>query len=138
MEEVKVKAKYIPIAPQKVRLITDLLKYKKATDALSYLKFETKYASVPVIKLVKSAIAAAESKNLSAEKLIIKEIRVDAGPIRKKQRIRAKGRADLQKKRTSHILITLIEEETKKEKPKKIKLEKDRLSKNKTVKKKGK
>jgi len=123
MEKIKVFAKYVDISPRKIRPLSDLLVGKDAEKTLTYLKFETKYAALPIAKLLKSAISAAENKNLDAEKLIISEIRIDNGPVRKKQRVRSRGRADLQKKRTSHILLVL-EEKASESKVKKVGKEK--------------
>jgi large subunit ribosomal protein L22 len=131
--EIKVSAKYLAVSPQKSRLVAPLLAGKNLEEALAYLGYETKYIARPMAKLIKSAQASAEEKGLDKDKLVIKQVTVDAGPIGKKQRIRARGRADLQKRRTSHITVILSEEETKKvEKVKKIqKVEPVKLSKNK-------
>jgi len=105
--EIKAKAKYIPISPEKVRSVSNHLRGKKVEQVLAYLEFEPRAAKLSLMKLVNSAVSSAETKKLDKDRLIVKEIRVDAGPIYKKQRIRARGRADLQKRRTSHITIVL-------------------------------
>lgn len=69
---------------------------------------------------------------MDGDHLIIKEIKVDTGPIHKKQKIKSRGRADLQKRRTSHISIVLIEEKTKKAGLKKSRIIKSVKPKNKT------
>ena len=112
--EVKAKAKYIAISPEKVRSVVSHIHGKKVEDALAYLKFEPRAAKIPLSKLINSVISDAENKKLDKDRLIIKEIRVDQGPIYKKQKIRARGRADLQKRKTSHILVVLGEEKDKK------------------------
>src|SRR4030042_2550814 len=107
--EIKAKAKYIPISPEKVRSVANLICGKKVEDALAYLKFEPRSAKTPLMKVINSIVSNAENKKLDKDRLIIKEIRVDGGPIHKKQKIRARGRADLQKRRTSHITIVLAD-----------------------------
>ena len=62
--ESKAKLKYAKIGPRKVRRVTDLIKGKKAGEALSLLKFMPQHASRVVEKLLKSAIANAEQKNI--------------------------------------------------------------------------
>ncbi len=114
--EIKTKAKYIAISPQKVRSVATHIYGKKAEQALAYLKFEPKAAKVSLAKLINSAISSAEIKKLDKDQLIVKEIRVDAGPVYKKQRIRSRGRADLQKRRTSHITLVLGKEKRNKKK----------------------
>ena len=116
--EVKAKAKYIAVSPEKVRSVASHIYGKKAEDALAYLKFEPRAAKVPLAKLINSTVSSAENKKLDKDRLIVKEIRVDAGPIYKKQKIRARGRADLRKRRTSHILVVLGEEKIERSKNK--------------------
>ena len=114
--EVKASAKYIAISPKKSRPIAKLLKNKKIDQAMAFLQFEIKYAALPISKLIKAAVASAEEKGLDKDRLFIKSLTVDGGPVGKKQRIRARGRADLQKRRTSHITVILEEEKVKKDK----------------------
>jgi large subunit ribosomal protein L22 len=114
--EIKASAKYVAVSPKKARQVTDLISGKSVEEVLAFLKFETKYIAIPVSKLIKSAIAIAEEKGLDKDKLLIKGITVDNGPIGKKQRIRARGRADLQKRRTSHITVILEEKKIVKDK----------------------
>lgn len=116
--EVKAKAKYIAISPEKVRSVASLVRGKKVEDALAYLKFEPRAAKIPLAKLINSVISDAENKKLDKDRLIIKEIRIDEGPIYKKQKVRARGRADLQKRRTSHISVVLREKEIERKKSK--------------------
>ncbi len=109
METVAV-AKYIRISPVKVRLVADLIRGKKAEDALNILAFTPK-ASAPVLaKVLNSAIAnAGQKKGVDVDTLIVKKIFVDVGPTLKRFRARAMGRGTRILKRSSHIKI-IVEE----------------------------
>lgn len=106
-------------SPRKVRLVANLIKGKKVSEALSTLKFVTKRATSPLSTLVASAVANAKNNfNINADSLFVKEMRVDGGAVLKRRMPRARGMAYQIKKRTSHILLTLAEmpKETKKNK----------------------
>jgi large subunit ribosomal protein L22 len=110
MEEAKATLKYVRISPRKVRLVTDLVRGKKVSDALNTLAFTRKKSSKVVSDLVKSAAANAEStKNMDPDNLYISRIFVDGGPMLKRFMPRAMGRATRILKRTSHITVVLKE-----------------------------
>lgn len=91
---------------QKVRLIIDLIRGKKASKALNILKFINKKAAILVKKVLESAIANAEHNNGSdIDRLKITQIFVNEGSTMKRMMPRAKGRADRILKRTSHITV---------------------------------
>lgn len=109
--ETRAVARYIRVSPRKVRLVVNLIRDKKVADALSVLKFLPKYASKPVERLLRSAIANAEQKEVKdVEDMIIKKVFVDQGPTLKRFMPRAMGRANIIRKRSSHITIYLSEE----------------------------
>ncbi len=108
--EVKAKAKHIRMSPRKVRLVVDLVRGKRTKEALDQLNFLPKKASVPVVKLVESAISnAVNNYDLKKDNLYIKEIRVDEGRTLRRWIPRAHGRATPIRKRTSHIDLVLGE-----------------------------
>ena len=108
MKQVKVQLNYLRIAPRKVRLVANLLKGMEATHALMQLKFLQKRSSMPIAKLLQSAIAGARNNfELKIEDLYIKEIIVNPGPVLKRFRPRAMGRAAKIRKRTSHVSLLL-------------------------------
>ncbi len=108
--EAKAVAKTIRIAPRKVRLVIDLIRGKNVGEAFAILKHTDKRATTPVEKTLKSAIANAEhNNNMDSHNLYIKEAFVNVGPTLKRMRPRAKGRAGLINKRTSHITIVVAE-----------------------------
>jgi len=106
--EAKATLRYIRIAPRKARLVVDVIRGKKAGEALTSLRFMPQHASRVVEKLLKSAIANAEQKNLGdADSLKITKAYVDQGPTMKRVMARAMGRANIIKKKTSHITLVL-------------------------------
>ena len=108
-------------SPRKVRLVTDLIKGKKVSDALTQLAFVPKRASLPVEKLVRSAIANAITNGKDEANLMIKNIEVNEGVVLKRIMPRARGSASRINKRTSHVVVTLSEVEEKPKKAKAIK-----------------
>lgn len=108
--QVRAVAKYIRIAPRKVRLVVDLIRGKRVGEALAILKFTPRGASPVVEKVLRSAVANAENNhNLDVDSLIVKEVFVDQGPTLKRFHPRAQGRAYSIFKRTSHITVVVAE-----------------------------
>jgi large subunit ribosomal protein L22 len=108
--EAKAVLRYARISPRKVRRITNLIKGKTAGDALIDLGFLPHRGSKIVAKLLKSAMANAEQKKVAdPESMKITKIFVDQGPTMKRIMPRAMGRANLIRKRTSHITVVLEE-----------------------------
>ncbi len=109
--EAKAILKYARVSPRKVRRITDLIKGKKAGDALVDLRFLPHSSAKLVAKLLKTAMANAEQKKVAdPESMRVVKAVVDQGPTMKRVMPRAMGRADVIKKRTSHIELMLKEE----------------------------
>ena len=100
------------MAPRKTRLITNLIKKMPVLQAEAQLQFQKKVAALPILKLLKSGVASAvHNFNLSPENLYILNIFVDEGPMLKRFRPRAFGRAGAIHKKTSHITL-ILEEKT--------------------------
>ncbi|MCH7605058.1 50S ribosomal protein L22 [Patescibacteria group bacterium] len=117
------KLRYIRIAPRKVRLVADQVRGKKVKEAQRVLGFTMNRASLPVLKTLLSAMAAARN-NFEGEEanLYISNITIDEGPKFKRYRARARGAAYPIQKKTSHITIVIDEiEEVKREKKKSMK-----------------
>ncbi|MFA5651806.1 MAG: 50S ribosomal protein L22 [Candidatus Paceibacterota bacterium] len=95
-------------SPRKVRLVANLVKGKKVEDAKNTLNFLIRRAAKPLADLIDSAVAnASHNFNISADKLFVKEFRVDEGVVLKRRMPRARGMAYPINKRTSHIFIQL-------------------------------
>ncbi|PPI86493.1 50S ribosomal protein L22 [Candidatus Pantoea edessiphila] len=93
---------------QKVRLVVDLIRGKKVSEALNILVYSNKKAATLVKKVLESAIANAEHNDGSdIDELKVKTIFVDEGPTMKRMMLRAKGRSDRITKRTSHITVVV-------------------------------
>ena len=96
-------------APRKVRLVAGLVRGKSVESAIVELNHRAKRAAPIFVKLIQSAVANAKSQGMDVKTLIISELRVDKGPVLKRSRPRAQGRAFPIHKHTSHIMITLGE-----------------------------
>jgi len=102
------KAKYIHYSPYKLRPLVDVIRGKDARYALDWLATYSSRRVSPVYKVLKSAVSNAKSlQNLPAEELMIKDFRVDQGPIFKYFKPGAMGRATILRKRFSHLSIIL-------------------------------
>ena len=103
-------AKYIRIAPRKVRIVADLIKGKSLDDAYAILTYTPKAASPVLAKVLKSAEANAVNNNgLNRENLYVETAVANPGPVLKRYIPRARGSASSIKKRTSHVTIVLKE-----------------------------
>jgi len=109
--ESKAILKYARITPRKARRVIDLVRYKNAGDALIFLKFMPYRGARFVEKILKSAMAnAGQKKAVNPEEMKIVQAFVDQGPVMKRVEPRAMGRANIIRKRTSHITLVLSEE----------------------------
>lgn len=109
MTRVTAQLNSLRIAPRKVRLVADLIKGMETGAAQHQLRYYVKRGSRPVLKLLQSAVANARNnaKIAAGELLYIGDIRVDEGRVYKRSMPRARGRAGIIKKRTSHIKLVL-------------------------------
>ena len=105
---VKAIAKYIRMAPNKVRRVLNQIRGKSYKEALMILEFMPYSACKPVLQVLQSAGANAENNNgLNKAELKISEACADAGPILKRFRPRAQGRGYKIQKQTCHIRVSL-------------------------------
>ncbi len=110
--EAKAVAKYIRVAPNKARQVVNMIRGKQVDEAKAILKFTPKRVAVAVEKVLNSAIANAEHNfDMDRENLFVTGIYVDQGPTMKRFKPRAMGRADMIRKRTSHITVVVSEKE---------------------------
>lgn len=102
-------------APRKVRAVTDLVKGKTVAAALVELDFVSKKAALPIKKLIQSAFANARQKGESASEseLVIKTITSNKGTSFVRYMPRARGRASLITKESSHVYVELAPKEVK-------------------------
>ena len=102
------RARFVRMAPMKVRRVVDLIRGLPAVEARNMLRFTPQAASEPVAKVLASAMANAEHNHqLDPETLWVAEAYVDEGPTLKRFRPRAQGRAYRIRKRSSHITVVV-------------------------------
>lgn len=94
-------------SPRKVRLVTDMVKGKKVSEAVNALAFLPKRASLPIKKLIESAAATAKGRGEDMDSLRIADIRVDSAGMITRFMPRAMGRAATIRKRRSSITVRL-------------------------------
>ena len=99
------------ISPQKARLIADIVRGRNVEEAINTLRFMPKKGARIIRKLLESAVAnASQNEAIDIDTLYVKTIFVDGGPMLKRIRPRAMGRATRILKRTSHITVVLDEQ----------------------------
>jgi len=102
--------KYMRVSPKKVRLVLDLIRKKNVEDAFTILNATRKKSSPVVADLLKSAVAnASEKGHDDTENLYVKKAVANQGPVLKRFRPRAMGRATPRKRRMTHVTIELEE-----------------------------
>jgi large subunit ribosomal protein L22 len=109
--EVKASAKYMRISPRKVHKVLGAIKGKPVETALDALRFMPQKAAGILEKVIRSAVANADQNpDIDIDLLVVRNVVADQGPVLKRWRARARGRATRILKRTSHITVILDEE----------------------------
>ncbi|HET8676825.1 MAG TPA: 50S ribosomal protein L22 [Blastocatellia bacterium] len=106
-------AKYIKGSPQKARLVIDLIRGRRAPEALAMLRATNKRAAKPIEITLRSAIANATQKaeqlnvSIDVDQLVVSAATVDLGPTKYRRRVRPApmGRAYRERRWQSHITI---------------------------------
>ena len=108
--DVRASTRYLAMAPQKVRLVLDLIRGLHVDQALQVLEFNTKAAAEPLGKLLRSAIANAEQNyGMNRDQLYVAQAYADEGPTRRWRRFGARLRFKPILKRQSHVTMVLRE-----------------------------
>lgn len=107
-------------SPRKVRLVAELIKSKRVADAILILDTLPKRASGPIFTLLNSAIANAKQAGADVANLFVLNVTVNKGIVLKRSMPRARGSASRINKRTSHVMLTLIEKTDDKKKVTKV------------------
>jgi large subunit ribosomal protein L22 len=106
--EVKAIARYVRMSPYKVRRVLDQIRGRQYREALIILEFMPYKACEPILKVLRSAVANAEhNAGVDPASLVISQAYADGGPILKRYRPRAQGRAYQIRKPTCHITIAV-------------------------------
>jgi large subunit ribosomal protein L22 len=104
-------AKFVGTSARKTGLVAALIRGRSALDAQVILRHANKRATVPVGKVLDSAIANAENNhNARPATLVVESVLIGPGPSLKRSRPRAKGSAHAIRKRSSHITVVLSDE----------------------------
>ena len=107
---VQATAKFVRISPRKARLVTDNIRGRSVPEARTILAFTERAAAIEVEKVLRSAVANAESNpelHWNGDDLVVAAVFVDEGPTLKRWRARARGRVARIRKRTCHITVVL-------------------------------
>jgi|SRR5215510_11163382 large subunit ribosomal protein L22 len=116
--EAKATSKYIRTSAQKAGLVLDLIRGKKASQALSILRFTKKSVARDIEKALRSAIANAvnvadknQKRRLDEDELVVSAAYANQGPTQKRVRPAPMGRAYQVLKRTAHLTVAVSERE---------------------------
>jgi len=102
---------YADVGARKLRLFTQLIRGRRADEALELLRFYPNRGARLVEQVLKSALGNAEFRDASdVDELIVAEARVDEGPMMKRIQTRARGMAYRIRKRLAHIHVTVGDE----------------------------
>ena len=110
--QAKAVAKFVRISPRKIKPIADLVRGKKANEAIAILKFTPRKGAKLLQKVLESAIANAENNHdMSSDELYVSEVYANQGPTMKRFKAGSMGRANPRLHRTSHIGVVVAEKE---------------------------
>ena len=100
--------RFARVSARKVRPLADMIRGKRADEALNILRYQPQRGARLLEKVIKSAMGNAEDRRArNLQTLRVVDARVDGGPMFKRIRPRARGMAHVIKKRTSHIRVEL-------------------------------
>ena len=108
--EVRAVLRFVRISPQKVRKIIGAVKGRPVEQGLNRIRFMPQKSAGILEKLIRSAVANADQKDVDVDSLVIRNITADQGPTLKRFRARARGRGARIIKRTSHITVILADD----------------------------
>ena len=109
-KEAKAVAKTIRIAPRRARLIIDLIRGKKVSEAYAILRNQPQKAARVIEKVLKSATSnAVNNLKLNEEKLYVKACYVDEGIVMKRVKMDSRGHVGRKDHKTSHITVIVSE-----------------------------
>ena len=107
--QARAEARYVRISPQKARLVIDLIRGRRAGDAINILRSTNKRIAPAVEKVLRSAIANAENRStdVDVDELVVTEAYVNEGPRMKRIRPAPMGRAYRYQRKISHIAVAV-------------------------------
>ena len=110
--EVRAEAKWVRISPRKARVVAEHIRGRSVPEARTVLAFTQRAAAVEIAKVLRSAVANAESNpelHWNGDDLVVSACYIDEGPTIKRWRARARGRVARIRKRTCHITIKVAQ-----------------------------
>jgi len=108
--EARAVAKYVKMSPLKVRRVAQMIRGQRVSEAQAMLKFTPTRAARVLEKVLNSAVANAENNlELDRDELVVARAYVDKGPSMKRMQPRARGRADILTKRSSHVTVIVAD-----------------------------
>ena len=117
--QVRAEAKYVRLSARKARIVLDHIRGRSVPEARTILAFTSRAAAVDIEKVLRSAVANAESAHgLDGDELIVLAAYADEGPTLKRWRARARGRVNRIRKRTCHITLIVSENPKAQARPK--------------------
>ncbi len=117
--QVRAEAKYVHLSARKARVVLEHVRGRTVPEARTILAFTSRAAAVDIEKVLRSAVANAESAHgLDGDELIVLAAYADEGPTLKRWRARARGRVNRIRKRTCHITLIVAENPKAKARPK--------------------
>ena len=107
--QARAEARYVRISPQKARLVIDLIRGRRAGDAINILRATNKRIAPAVEKVLRSAIANAENRSteVDVDELVVTEAYVNEGPRMKRIRPAPMGRAYRYQRKIAHIAVAV-------------------------------
>ncbi len=108
--QVRAEAKYVRLSARKARVVLDHIRGRSVPEARTILAFTSRAAAVDIEKVLRSAVANAESAHaLDGDELVVLAAYADEGPTLKRWRARARGRVNRIRKRSCHITLVVGE-----------------------------
>ena len=101
--------RFARIAPRKARLVIDLIRGLRCSDAVEQLRFNPRRGAKMIQAVLKSAMVNADEQEADMPRLFVRDARVEGGPSQRRWRPKDRGRAHPIAKRTSHIVVTVAE-----------------------------
>ncbi len=100
---------YLRVSPRKARVVADVIRGRRVEEALAVLDHTRRSAAGPMARMLRAVVANAAEVVSDVDLLVVKEVRVDPGPMLKRWMPRAMGRATMIQKKTSHVTFVLDE-----------------------------
>lgn len=104
------KHRFARIAPRKARLVIDMIRGQRCSDAVEQLRFNNRRGARMIEAVLKAAMVNADEQEADMRRLYVREARIDGGPYYRRWRPKDRGRAHPIAKRTSHIVIEVAED----------------------------